>query len=197
MRLVTSASASPIASIAVVLVLGASPSEQASLSGPRSIVTFAARPSVLVRLPVMAMIGMPNRLERRQEPRDLFASRRFAKAQNNVSVRWMRPRSPCTASPGMHEMAPRAGRGERGGDLLADQPGLADAGDDHAPRAMIKFFHRSAKLRIKPRRQPVQSLGLDLDDLLGITKLLKRAQRPERSGRIGSRRFRAHRKGHP
>ena len=46
----------------VVLVLGARPCPQASFNAPRSIVTWAARPSVLVRLPVIAMIGMPSDL---------------------------------------------------------------------------------------------------------------------------------------
>ena len=36
----------------------------------------------------------------------------------------------------MEEVGARAGRGERGGDLLADQAGLAHAGDDHAALAL-------------------------------------------------------------
>ncbi len=62
MRLVTRASASPTPNMAVVLVLGASPSEQASLSGPSSITTEAADASVLVRRAVIAMIDAPSSL---------------------------------------------------------------------------------------------------------------------------------------
>ena len=60
MRLVTNANASPRASIAVVLVLGARPNEQASLSGPSFNTIEAARASVLSCLPVMAIVVTPN-----------------------------------------------------------------------------------------------------------------------------------------
>jgi len=60
MRAITSASASPNASMAVVEVLGASPNEQASRIGPRSSTTLALRANVLPVLPVMATIGTPN-----------------------------------------------------------------------------------------------------------------------------------------
>ena len=38
--------------------------------------------------------------------------------------------------------------------LLSDQPGLADAGDDHAAGAMIKFFDRPAEFGIEPSGRP-------------------------------------------
>ena len=68
--LITSASASPTASMAVVLVLGARPSEQTSSKSPSSMTTLAARPTVLL---VRAVIGDKRHAElaqRRQQLRD-------------------------------------------------------------------------------------------------------------------------------
>jgi hypothetical protein len=48
---------------------------------------------------------------------------------------------------------------------------------------MIQLFHGSAELGVEPSGQPVERLGFEFDNLLGITKLLKRAKRPwNRSG---------------
>ena len=49
-----------------------------------------------------------------------------------TSSRVIMPRSPWLASLGVHEEGRRAGRGEGGGELLADVPALADAADDDA-----------------------------------------------------------------
>ena len=75
------------------------------------------------------------------------------------------------------KMAPRAGRGQRGGDLLADQAGLADASDDHAAAALVEFIRRAAELRVEPPAETLNCLGLDLDYLPGIAELFRRAER--------------------
>ena len=67
-----------------MLVLGASPNEQASFSGPRSSVTCAARASVLVRWPVTAMIGTASVAERRQQPNDFLRLAALREDQHQV-----------------------------------------------------------------------------------------------------------------
>ena len=109
--------------MAVVLVLGAKPNEQASRSGPSSNVTAAARPSELVCRAVMAMIG----------------TRRRARLGSNRSTSSVSPLCESTKHDvvGMHaaqvamhrfgrmqEDAARAGRGQRGRDLLPTMPAL-------------------------------------------------------------------------
>ena len=99
MRLTTSARASPTASIAAVLLLGAEPSGQASSTGPRSITTAAERANVLPAEPVTAMIGRLRLGQGRQEADDFLGLAALGKHQHNV-VACTRPRSPCTASAG-------------------------------------------------------------------------------------------------
>jgi len=53
----------------------------------------------------------------------------------------------------VQEVAPRAGAGQRGGQLLADQPRLAHASDDHARLASKQQIDRPAELGIQPRGQ--------------------------------------------
>ena len=62
----------------------------------------------------------------------------------------------------MKETGRRAGGRERRGDLVADQPGLPDAGDDHAPRRFgdephgVRELLAEAPLERRPaRRAPV------------------------------------------
>ncbi len=102
MRLVTSARASPTASIAVVLLLGARPSGQASSTGPSSRTTRAARPSVLSARPVMAMIGKPNSASGANSRRISAVSPLWERIKATSSA-WMRPRSPWTASAGWRQ----------------------------------------------------------------------------------------------
>ena len=118
-RLVTSARASPTASIAVVLLLGARPSGQASSTGPSSRTTRAARPSVLSARPVIAMIGTPKSASERQQPQDL--RRLAALGENQRHVVGMDAAQVAVDRLGRVEaMAGRAGGGQRGHDLLAD-----------------------------------------------------------------------------
>ena len=180
MRLATSASASPTASMAVVLVLGARPSEQASLSGPRSIVTVAARPSVLVRLPVTATIGTPNSFSEGSSRTtssvsplcDSTSTQVFVMDAAQVAVHGFAR---------MQVMAARAGRGQRGGDLLADQSGLAHAGDDHAAAAAMQVLDGAAELAVEPFGQSQQRLAFELDDFAGVAQLLRRPNGRARS----------------
>ena len=86
MRLVTSARASPTASMAVVLVLGARPSEQASCSGPRSIVTVAARASVLVGPAGDRPRSARRSSERGKQPDDFLGFAALREDQHHVVV---------------------------------------------------------------------------------------------------------------
>ena len=180
-----------MANMAVVLVLGARPSEQASLSGPRSIVTVAARPSVLVRRPVTATIGTPKAASEGSSRTTSSVSPLCDRISRHVFV--MDAAQVAVDRFGRMEIvAARAGRGERGGDLLADQTGLAHAADDHAAAAIIKLVNRPAEFGIQPPGQAFDRLGLHLDDLPGVGELIGRSERAMRRGGV-----RGHRGRHP
>ncbi len=95
----TTARASPMASVAVVEVVGARPSGQASLGMATSSVTTACRDRVESATPHRAMIDTPRSLR--------LPSRRFSSAVSpeyerarTTSVGATMPRSPCMASTG-------------------------------------------------------------------------------------------------
>ncbi len=60
------------------------------------------------------------------------------------------PRSPWIGFRRMHEEGRRAGRGQRGGDLGADMPAFADAGDDDAAPDRRDQFYGAGKSIGKP-----------------------------------------------
>ena len=62
----------------------------------------------------------------------------------------------------MQVMAAGAGRGQRGGDLLADQAGFAHAGDDDAALAAVDKSTALTEFGIQPVGQPQQRLAFDL-----------------------------------
>jgi hypothetical protein len=73
------------------------------------------------------------------------------------------PRSPWLASAGMHEERGRAGRGERGGDLVAHVTRLAHAGhDDRAARGEDQAVRGQEGLA-QARLQPADGVGLDVE----------------------------------
>ena len=123
-----------------------------------------------------ATIGTSQLRERRQNANDLFglAAERENKGHivgmNAAQVAVNRFRR-------MQKVAPRARRGKRRGDLLADQPRLAHAADDHAAAAALQQCHRMAELFAQPIGQGEQRLTLGANDLAGQAKLLKRAER--------------------
>ena len=73
-------------------------------------------------------------------------------------------------------MAGRAGRGQRGHDLLADQAGLAHAGDDHVAPAGIDQLHRPAELAVEPVGHSARGAAFGQDHLPGEAELLEGAQ---------------------
>src|SRR5258706_243622 len=93
------ASASPSASSATVLVVGASPSGHASGTGPISSTTSAAAASELFWPPVTAMMGAPSRLSAGNRRKISSVSPLFESATTR-SPGTSRPRSPCNASAG-------------------------------------------------------------------------------------------------
>ena len=93
---------------------------------------------------------------------------------------------------GVQKMASCAGRGERRGDFLADQSGLADSRDDHASGALIQFVRGAAEFGVEPSAEAFERLGLDLDNLPGVAQLLGRIQ--QTGGGSG---IHAHRRRHP
>ena len=172
MRLTTSAKASPTASIAAVLLLGASPSGQASSTGPRSMTTAAARANVLAARPVMAMIGTRGLGQRRQQADDFVGLAALREHEHDVIA--MHAAQVAMHRLGrMQEMAPRAGRGQRGHDLLSDQPRLADAGHDRAAPAMEEAIHGPAELLVQPPRNLGDRPAFGLHDLAGKAQLLE------------------------
>ncbi len=78
----------------------------------------------------------------------------------------------------MQGMAPRAGRRQRGGDLLSDQSCFAHAGDNHVPLATVQMLDGATELGIESLGQPQQRLALELDDLARIAQLLLRRHLP-------------------
>ena len=88
-----------MASAAVVLAVGASPSGQASRATLTSRVTSAARPRVESGLPVMAIRGTPRRLISGRMVRISGVSPELDRA-STTSRGVIMPRSPWLASPG-------------------------------------------------------------------------------------------------
>ena len=67
----------------------------------------------------------------------------------------------------MHEERRRTGAGERGGDLLADDAGLAHAADDDAARRREDGGDRGRETAVERQTQTAYRGGLDLEDLVG------------------------------
>ncbi len=153
-----------MANMAVVLVLGARPSEQASLSGPRSIVTVAAAGQ---RAGAGAGDGHDRHAEcreRGEQPHDFFGFAALRKDQQQVFV--MDAAQVAVDRFGrMQIVAAGAGRGERGRDLLTDQPGLAHAADDHAAAAAKDLIDGPAEFAVEPLGKFPQGSTFELDDL--------------------------------
>ena len=58
-----------------------------------------------------------------------------------------------------------AGGGHCGGNLLADQPGLAHSGNDQTPLTGENQFHRPAKLAINPVMQSQNGIGFNFQGI--------------------------------
>ena len=125
------ASASPSASWAVVLAVGARLSGQASFSTPLSSTMSACRASVDFNAPVIATIGTPSRLSTGRitvisslsPPLEMASTRSTVLDHAQVAVAGLGR---------MDEHGRRAGGGQRRGDLAADVAALAHAHDHDA-----------------------------------------------------------------
>ena len=65
----------------------------------------------------------------------------------------------------VHEERRRAGGRQRGGDLAADVPGLADAADDHPSAARQQQLARPREAIAQAVGESGDGVGLDLQDL--------------------------------
>ena len=113
--------------------------------------TFAARPSVLVCDAVIATSGTPKSRERRQQLHDLVRLAALREHQHDI-VGVDAAQVAVKGLGRMQKVGPRAGRGQRGGNLLPDQAGLAHAGDDHAALAGEQQLHGLAERCVEPVR---------------------------------------------
>ena len=138
------ASASPIASAAVVLAVGTRFIGHASSAMPQSRVTSAARASVDDGSPVSAIRRAPRRRIDSSRRSSSSVSPLYDSAITTSSSR-MAPRSPWIASAGCRNQADGAGARQRRRDLAADEPRLAHAGDDDAAAALVQQLRRRAR----------------------------------------------------
>ena len=125
------ASASPSASWAVVLAVGARLSGQASFSTPLSSTMSACRASVDFNAPVIAIIGTPSRLSTGRIDGDLFAFAAIGNGEHQVDF-LDHAQVAVAGLGGMDEHGRRAGGCQRRGDLAADVAALAHAHDHDA-----------------------------------------------------------------
>ena len=128
----------------------------------------------------MAMIGAPSSLSEGSKPHDFFGFAALREHQHHV-VAMDAAQIAVNRFGRVQEMAPRAGRSERGRQLLPDQSGLADAGDDHAAAAKVERIDRVAKLHVQPVGDSRQGLRLELDDFARVAKLFERRERAGQS----------------
>src|SRR6266487_4218525 len=131
------ASASPIASAAVVLAVGTRFMGHASSVTLQSSATSAACARVEA--------GPPNRFEQAEQLVGLAAVRQ----RNHHIVAPNRAEVSVHRLGGMQEERRCAGAGERRGDLLADDPRLAHSGEDHTPLAVKEQLHRAVESRVE------------------------------------------------
>ena len=143
-----SASASPSASAAVVLAVGASPSGQASVSTLASRCTSAACASDECSLPVSAISLAPCRFRCGSSDNQLVGLAGVRQQQHDV-VGGDHAQVAVARFGGVDEECRRAGRRQCRGELARDVAGLADAGHDDATAA---FEDRLARRRRRHRQ---------------------------------------------
>ncbi len=159
------ASASPIARVAVVLAVGASPRGQASSFTEISRKTSPARARALCGLPAMAINGSPMRLMTGRMRVNLLGLAGVGDGDDHIPLD---QHAQIAVNPfgRMEEEGRGAGRSHSRGNLLADQPRLAHAGDHHPPLAGAGSSRPPrSKLAIDPVGQSQHRLGLDPQDL--------------------------------
>ncbi len=159
-------SASPIASAAVVEAVGARPSGHASVRIETSRCTSAACASGERGLPVSATSGADEALQPGHEAQDLLGVAAVRDGEQHVALDDAAEVAVDRLGR-MQEERGRAGRREGGRDLLGDDPALAHAGGDHAPRAGEERLDRALEALVEPRDQLADGVGLDLEHLAG------------------------------
>ena len=150
-------------------------------------VTVAARPRVLAALAGDRHDRHAELGQRGQQADDLLGLAALREDQHHV-VAAHAAQVAVDRLGRVQAMAGRAGRGQRGHDLLADQPRLAHAADDHVPPARMDQFDGPAKLAVEPVGQLGQGAALGEDHLPGEAELFEGAQ----IARSGSSGFHAH-----
>ncbi len=175
------ASASPTASAAVVLAVGARFSGQASAGTPMSKCTLASARQRGVELPVKAISGTPSRLIDRQDGEDLVGFAGIGQGEHRI-VAGDHADIAVAGLAGMHEKRRCAGAGQRGGDLAADMAGLAHAGDHDTPPAVKTNPAGACKIPSQAGQLRAQAVDLDGERLAAE---LDEASHPCSRGFIG------------
>ena len=120
----------------------------------------------------MAMIGTPRLGQRRQQADDFLGLAALREHEHDVVA--MHAAQVAVHRLGrMQEVAPRAGRGQRGHDLLPDEPRLADAGHDRAAPAVEEAIRGPAELLVQPPRDLGDRSAFRLHDLAGEAQLFE------------------------
>ena len=166
MRLTSRARASPTAIMAVVLAEGARPSGQASSMAPRVMQRLAERPRELLSRSVMAMQVGVELPKGGQETENLLGLAALGEGEDDVAC----ADAAQVAVDGFGRVqgeGARAGGGEGGGQLLADQAGLAHAGDDDAAPALEDEAGGGGDGEVELFADAVEGVGLDAQNFPG------------------------------
>ena len=132
--------------------------------------TLAARPTLLVRAAVIAIERHAELAERRQELRDLGRFAALREHHDDV-VRVDAAQIAVKRLGRVQKMGRRARGRKRGRDLLADQPGLAHAGNDRAALAREQQLDRLAERGVQAIRNLPNAGRLAAHDLARGPKL--------------------------
>ncbi len=154
------ASASPTASAAVVLAVGARFNGQASAGTRMSKCTVARRASAESEFPVKAINGNAEPLDHGQYGENFSRFAGIRQRQHRI-VAGDHADIAVTGLAGMHEKRRRAGAGESGGDFPADMAGLAHAG--HHDTAPAVKTNPAGTCKIRPEAGQLRAQTVDLD----------------------------------
>ena len=178
------------ASAAVVLVVGARSCGQASSRTHASSATSQSRDSAELVLAGDRDGPYPESLQMFEQAEQLVGLARSWRCRIATSFVPDDAEVAVHALGGMQEHRRRAGRRERRGDLAADEPGLAHAGDDHAARGSCAISD-TARAKASPSRSSTgrERLALEADHAAPALEDLARGSSSRRScGHASARR---------